>query len=496
MTTAASWTTTQERYTSPRPAQTSVRIQGRQERERECVCGGGGGECVCVCRESCHFLHVSPPPSSLLPHLHVGLTLTQDSKTNSILVKSVKGATRKDGRIRVGDQILAINREWLENVSLTKASKMLKKAASKSEGVSITFLPAPHSLSSSSNSYGAKSVVEKTPSAPSNQQPQQQRQQSQHYTTTTGQPLQQNLTGGPPPLINVPPEQEAAFNVGGQSQGVGMAPSHPNIMAPQMAPPPQMSQWTSYPLAPGTAISPMQPHPYNYSLPQTAQQPFGQHLQQVVWQVGQPGSLQLPVGQPPPQQVAWILREPPHYVDHVVHRQHMMSAAAGAPYPMSGTTAGPVSVPPTLHPPQQPPPSLSSQPHSQPQQSQLPQQQSLVPLQSTAVPSSQSTVTTSIVPHMTKAQSETKTEINGRHQQRGGEEGGARREETQVSERCVPAAPSAPVHRVPSSPATTGSGSGSGGCGGDQDTAATSASGGPLRTQDLSPSSSSFSEIT
>ena len=287
-----------------------------------------------------------------------GLTLTQDSKTNSILVKSVKGATRKDGRIRVGDQILAINREWLENISLAKASKMLKKAASKSDGVNITYLPAPHGLSSSSSSYGTKSV--------------------EKAAQLSSQPLQQNVPG------NV--SEQDTF-VGGQSQNVSIAPTHPNIMPPQMAPP-QMSQWTSYPLGPGAAISPIQPPPYNY-MPQTTQQTYGQHLQQVVWQVQQPGSLQLPVGQPAPQQVAWILREPPHYVDHVV-QQHMMSA--GAPYPLSQTT-GPVSVP-TLHPQPptqtaQPAPSLISQP---------------IPSQTTAVHTQ--SITTTNVPRMTKAQSE------------------------------------------------------------------------------------------
>jgi hypothetical protein len=319
-------------------------------------------------------IHIPKTSSSL------GLSLTQDTKSNSILVKSVKGAIRKDGRIRVGDQILAINREWLDNVSLAKASKMLKKAASKSEGVTISYLPAPHGFSS--NSYGAKSGP-----------PQQQ---TTHFAPGGPPPLQQNLAGGPS-LQGVPPDQDS---FGQQSQ---MAPSHhPNIMPPQMAPP-AMSQWTSYQLGPGAAISPMQPPPYNY--PPT-RQPFGQPpLQPVVWQV--PGSL--PLGQPAPQQVTWILREPPQYVDHVVQQHHMMSAAGPAHYPLSHT--GPVSM--TLPPPTQagPLPSLPSKPPPVTAQLASPKSTSAAFTQPQTTTSSSSSTVPS---RMTKAQSETKLGASGK----------------------------------------------------------------------------------
>lgn len=298
-----------------------------------------------------------------------GLTLTQDSNTKHILVKSVKGAIRKDGRIRAGDQILAINHEKLENISLAKATKMLKKASSKSEGVTLSYLPAPLTQGFSSNPYGAKS--EKS-SVPLNQP-------SQHFPD---QPLPPGMQGGAP-LHNVPEQ------AGGQAQNVGMAPQHSTIIQPQMVPqgPPPMSQWTSYPLGPGATISPMQPSPFNYQLSQAGQQTYAQPLQQVVWQVQQPGSLQLPVGQPAPQQVAWILREPPQYADLVP--RHVVP---GTPFNLPQT--GPVSVP-TL-PPSQPPPATSQPPPLIPSQPLPP-----------PVPGTQAQPT-SAMPRMTKAQSEIK----------------------------------------------------------------------------------------
>lgn len=329
--------------------------------------------------------------SDILSPFHTGLTFTQDSTTKHILVKSVKGAIRKDGRIRVGDQILAINQDKLENISIAKANKILKKASSKSEGVTLSYLPAPLAQLSSTP-YGAKS--EKPPVVLT--------QQSQHFSN---QSLPPNIQGGRTSLHDVNKQESFA---GGQAQNVGMAPSHPTIIPPQMVPqgPPQMSQWT-YPLGPGATISPMQPTPFNYQLSQQPQQTYGQPLAPLVWQVQQPGSLQLPVGQPP-QQVAFILREPPNYADLIPH--HMVS---GTPFNLSQT--GPVSVPSLL--PSQPPP-----PTSQPA--------SLIPTQPQPQPPlPPGPVTqTAAMPRMTKAQSEiklqsgvvTKPEYERRHKSQSG----------------------------------------------------------------------------
>ena len=331
---------------------------------------------MCVCGRGNAYNVSFPTP---------GLSLTQDSKTNAILVKSVKGTVRKDGRIRAGDQILAINHESLENVSLPKAQKMLKKASSKSDGVTMTYLPAPHihGFSSLGNSYGAKQF-EKPPTARVTTREQQSQQQ--HFIPN--QPLQQNLPPGGPSLHNIP-EQDSY--IGGQTQNVNMAPpSHPNMMRSQIAPP-TMSQWTSYPMGPGAAISPMQAPSYNYQLPQATQQTYSQPLGPVMWQMQQPA----------PQQVAWILREPPRYADHMV-QQHMMSAGGHYQLPQSG---GPVSVP-TLPPPNQgaPPPSLSSQP---PPLSLSTQSHPPPPPPHQAVSKAQQT-TTAQLSHMTNTQSEMK----------------------------------------------------------------------------------------
>ena len=300
----------------------------------------------------------------------------QDSKTSHILVKSVKGAMRKDGRIRAGDQILAINRELLENLSVAKASKMLKKAASKSEGVTISYIPAPHGFSSSS--YSAKSASE-----------------PQHFA-----PVQPNLGRGPS-LQGVSAKQET-YGAVGPSQ---LPPSHTNIMAPQIGPP-AMSQWTSYPLAHGAAISPLQPPPYSYPAARQAfaQPPLQPPLQPVVWQVQQPAPSALPLGQAAaPQHVAWILREPPHYVDHVVQQQMMSAAAATGPahFPLSQTMASlPQTCPPPSLPSQAPPP----------------------PLSTSAAPTTSSTTTSSaVLSHMSKTPSETKMVVGGATEERVGQ---------------------------------------------------------------------------
>lgn len=51
------------------------------------------------------------------------MSLACDAETDSIVVKSILSgsAVGRDGRIRIGDCIIAINRESLEGVSLSQA---------------------------------------------------------------------------------------------------------------------------------------------------------------------------------------------------------------------------------------------------------------------------------------------------------------------------------------------------------------------------------------
>lgn len=73
----------------------------------------------------------------------VGLSIDLDDK-NCVVVKSVSsgGAVGRDGRIRVGDRIEAINGKALAGVNLSRAKAILKRA-SKSDEICITYSPAP-----------------------------------------------------------------------------------------------------------------------------------------------------------------------------------------------------------------------------------------------------------------------------------------------------------------------------------------------------------------
>lgn len=73
----------------------------------------------------------------------IGLSIDLDDK-NCVVVKSVSssGAVGRDGRIRVGDRIEAINGKALASVTLNRAKGILKRA-SKSDEICITYSPAP-----------------------------------------------------------------------------------------------------------------------------------------------------------------------------------------------------------------------------------------------------------------------------------------------------------------------------------------------------------------
>lgn len=75
---------------------------------------------------------------------NLGLNVDFDNKNNCFIVKSVSssGAAGKDGRIRVGDRIEAINGKALSGIPLHRVKTNLKRA-SKSEEICITYSPAP-----------------------------------------------------------------------------------------------------------------------------------------------------------------------------------------------------------------------------------------------------------------------------------------------------------------------------------------------------------------
>lgn len=72
-----------------------------------------------------------------------GMSLAFDDKNRCIVVKSVSssGAVGRDGRIRVGDRIDAINGKTLLSVNLSKAKSILKRVSQKSEELIITYAP-------------------------------------------------------------------------------------------------------------------------------------------------------------------------------------------------------------------------------------------------------------------------------------------------------------------------------------------------------------------
>lgn len=74
---------------------------------------------------------------------NIGLSIDLDYKNNCIVVKSVSsgGAVGRDGRIRVGDCIEAVNGKILAGLSLNRAKGILKRA-SKSDEISIMYSPA------------------------------------------------------------------------------------------------------------------------------------------------------------------------------------------------------------------------------------------------------------------------------------------------------------------------------------------------------------------
>lgn len=106
----------------------------------------------------------------------IGLSISVDNKNNCIVVKSVSsnGAVGRDGRIRGGDRVEAINGKMLTGLSLNHAKGILKRAA-KSDEICIAYSPSPSpaqfSLSSlpASQDKSRKSTPQENKPAPHSQ---------------------------------------------------------------------------------------------------------------------------------------------------------------------------------------------------------------------------------------------------------------------------------------------------------------------------------------
>ena len=74
-----------------------------------------------------------------------GINLTYDEKSSCIVVKSLSsnGAVGRDGRIRAGDRITAINGKSLAGLNVNKAKGILKRASTRSQELIIAYTPAP-----------------------------------------------------------------------------------------------------------------------------------------------------------------------------------------------------------------------------------------------------------------------------------------------------------------------------------------------------------------
>ena len=180
----------------------------------------------------------------------IGLSIDFDDKNSCIVVKSVSkgGAVGRDGRIRVGDRIEAINGKTLAGQSLTRAKAILKRA-SKSDEICITYLPAPGPaqfalpLSSSANQQPQEKHQQKEKPSPqtipaSQTLPTPQKQDAYYSIASMAAPLreQQDLPPGPPAAQGGPPQGPGP---GGPMQLQSMAPQQQQM---QTLPPHMIQQ--------------------------------------------------------------------------------------------------------------------------------------------------------------------------------------------------------------------------------------------------------------
>ena len=274
-----------------------------------------------------------------------GMHLTLDESNNYIIVKSVSssGAIGKDGRIRVGDRIDAINGKCLTGLSLVKVKNILKRASSKTEELIIVYAPAPQSFMLHSSSYDKP--MGRTPSGNAGMLHGSAAQQSYQTSQATQMPqpgiqiispqsTMSHMMQAPPqwPMEGVSPYHPA--NIAGIGT-MGMQSGYYSNSKPP--PPPYM-----YPHQPGhnpNLMSTPQP-PYtsphmtqpNWSMrgqQQQQQQAGGMHMTTahnvgMVMHHAPPPNVIPPWGIPPgPTGPSMLHREPPQYGD-----VHVMAAAA------------------------------------------------------------------------------------------------------------------------------------------------------------------------
>lgn len=251
-------------------------------------------------------------------NLSLGMNLASDDKNACIVVKNVasNGAVGRDGRIRVGDRIVTINGKSLDGVSLAKAKSVLKRASSKSEELTITYVPAPQVQSSyTMPQYNGKVMMKNLPGSAS---------AVGHYPS-----LQHRLaTIRGAPLHDIA-EQEGTAMSGGAQANIQVAPHpmmasmpHGSPLIHQATPPnPQWQQGMS-PYQPPSGANPMAP-----------MQTTGSYLEQAT-ALGQPPPPYLYLHQPQPGLIAQNPSQPP-YVQPPPPQPMPWNMQRQAPIPMA-----------------------------------------------------------------------------------------------------------------------------------------------------------------
>ena len=225
----------------------------------------------------------------------LGLSITYDDKTNSIVVKSVSssGVVAKDGRIRVGDRIESINGKSMIGVNSNKARHILKKA-SKLDELAIVYVPAIQTYipasgysgkrqpSSEMSLNGSQGSLLSTESGGERQQQQPSVPYRQQITLASQMPqgdapsLMTSQSGGmthhPPP-----PQGVQAIHMGPQITSAGMSrlvqptPQWPGYHHSNMGPPPRTMNRGYY----DDQMGKPPPPPYGYPHQSTTTPPQG-----------------------------------------------------------------------------------------------------------------------------------------------------------------------------------------------------------------------------
>ena len=250
----------------------------------------------------------------------LGLSITYDDKTNSIVVKSVSssGVVAKDGRIRVGDRIDSINSKSMIGVTSNKARHILKKASKLDELVIVyvpaiqTYIPAsgysgkrqPSSEMSLNDSQGS---LLSTESGGGGQQPTSSYRQQLTMGSMPqqdGPSLMTSQSGGMP---HHPPQAVQGMHMGPQITSAGMSrlvqptPQWPGYHHGNMPPPPRtmnMQQRGYY----DDQMGKPPPPPYGYPHQSTTTPPQGMLPNQpgTYPSIATPWNMHSAAPQPPP----------------------------------------------------------------------------------------------------------------------------------------------------------------------------------------------------